>query len=89
MKKDQKLPNKKTFIVTIALENHYQTAQILYKINHIRILTTEVDHRIKEIHEIPHKIDISEHTVQIIIIEKSIHDQTQTDRTTRLILFKW
>ena len=55
----------KTFIVTIALENHYQIAQIIQEINHLITLTTEVDHQIKEIHESPHKIDIVDHTVEV------------------------
>ena len=38
-----------------------------------------------EIHEIRHKIDIVDHTVQITITEIIIHDQTQTPRITRLI----
>ena len=42
-------------------------------------------HQIKEIHEIPHKIDIVDHTVQITITEIIIHNQTQTNRITRLI----
>ena len=42
-------------------------------------------YQIKEINEIPHKIDIVDHTVEIPIIEICIHDQIQTDRITRLI----
>ena len=68
------------------LENHYQIAQIIQKINHLITLTTEVDHKIKEIHEIPLKFDLVDHTVEITIIEIIIHDQTQTDRIFRLII---
>ena len=42
-------------------------------------------HQIKEINKIPHQIDIVDHTVEIPIIEITIHDQIQTDRITRLI----
>ena len=49
------------------------------------ILTTQVDHQIKEIHEIPHKIDIVDHTAEIPIIEIIIHDHTQSDKIIRLI----
>ena len=79
-----KIYQTKTYIVTIALENHSQIAQTIQEINHPITLTTDVDHQIKEIHEIPHKIDIVDHTVKITIIEIFIHDQTQTDTITRL-----
>ena len=82
-----KIYQTKIFIVTTALENHYQIAQTIQEINQIIILTTEVDYQIKEIHEIPHNIDIVDHTVEITIIEIIIHVQTQTDRTIRLIPF--
>ena len=80
-----KIYKTETFTVTIALESHSQIAQIIQEINYLIPLTTELDHQIKEIHEIPHKIDIVDHTVQIHIIEIIIHDQTQTDRIIRLI----
>ena len=75
----------KSFIETIDLKNHYQIAQIIHEINPFIILTTEVDHQIKEIRKIPHKIDIVDHKVKITITEIIIHAQTQTDRITRLI----
>ena len=75
----------KIITVIIALENHYQLAQIIQEINHLITLTTEVDHQIKEIHEIPHKTDIVDHTAKILNIEIIIHDQTQKDRFFRLI----
>ena len=74
----------KTFIVTKALENHSQIAQIIQEINQNITLTTELDHQIKN-QEIAHKIDIVDHTVEKSIIEIIIHDQTQTDRIIRLI----
>ena len=84
MKKDQSYQSK-TFIVPIALENHSQIAQIIQKSNHLITLTTEVDHQIKEVHEIPHKIDIIDHRVEKPIIQINIQDQTQTDRIIALI----
>ena len=82
MKKNQNLPNK-----NFHSNNNfgYQIAQITREINHLIILSTEVDHQIKKFHEILHKIDIVEHTVEITIIEIIIHVQTQTDRIFRLI----
>ena len=80
-----KIYQTKIFIVTTALENHYQVAQTIQEINHLISLTTEADHQIKEIHEIPHNIDIVDHTVEITLIEIIIHVQTQTDSTIRLI----
>ena len=65
--------------------NHFQIAQIIQEINHLITLTTEVDHQIKEIHEIPHKTDIVDHTVEKLNIEITDHHQTQIDRTIRLI----
>ena len=79
MKKDQNLPIK-IITVIIALENHFQTAQIVQEINHLIILTTEVDHQTKGIHKIPHKTDIVDNTIEILNIEIIIHDQTQTDQ---------
>ena len=80
-----KIYQTKKFIVTTALENHYQIPHTTQEINHLIILTTEVDHQIKEIHEAPHKIDTVDHTVEITIIEVFIHIQTQTDRIIGLI----
>ena len=79
-----KIYQTKTFIAKTALENHYQIAQIIQEIYHLMNLTTEVVHHIKEIHEIPQKIDIVDHKVEIIVIE-IIHVQTQSDRIICLI----
>ena len=57
----------------------------LFKNNHLTNLTTEVDHQIKETHEITHKTDIVDHRVEIPSIEIIIHDQIQVDRIIRLI----
>ena len=48
MKKDQNLPQKKTFTLIIVSENHFQTVQIIREINHLITLTTEVDQRPKK-----------------------------------------
>ena len=42
-------------------------------------------HQTKEIHEISHKTDIVDKTVEIISIEIAIQDQIQTDLNFRLI----
>ena len=60
-------------------------AQIIQEINHLIILTIELDHQVHEIREIPHKIVIVDHTVEIPFIEIIIHNQFQTDRITQLI----
>ena len=75
----------KTFTVIIALENQFQIAQIIQEINLLITLTSEVDHQIKETHEVPHKTDIVDQTVETLNIEIIIHDQSQIDRTIRLI----
>ena len=61
------------YIVTIALENHFQIIKTILEINHHITLVIEVDHPNKEIHEISHKIDIVDQ-----IVETTTHDQTQT-----------
>ena len=66
----------KTFTIIIALENYFQIAQIIQEINHLITLFTEEDHQTKKIHEIPHKIDIVDHTVEILNIEITVHNQT-------------
>ena len=71
MKKDQN--QTKTYIVIIALENHFQTIQIILGINHHITLVIEVDQPNKEFHEISHKTDTIDRTV-----ETTIHDQIQT-----------
>ena len=89
MKKDQNLSNKNIHSTSSSgnqiSKNHYQIAQIIHEINHPIIPTTEVDHQIKEIHEIPHKIGIVDHIAQISITEIIIRNQIQADRITRLI----
>ena len=84
MKKDRNLQIKISTVI-ITPENHSRIAQIIQETNHLITLTTEVDHQIKEIHEIPHKTDIVDHTVEILNIEIIIHDQTQIDQIIRLI----
>ena len=75
----------KLLTVIIALKNHFQTAQIIQKINHLITLTTEVDHQTKEIHVISHKTSIVDQIVEILNIEIIIRNQTQTDQIIRLI----
>ena len=79
MKKDQKLPEKKTFILKIVQENHFQIIQITLENNHRIIRIIEEDHPTKEIHEVSQKTDIVDRIVEILNIEITIHDQTQTD----------
>ena len=84
MKKEQNLPNKNIHSNNSSgkpLPNSSNHSNIY----HLITLTTEVDHQIKEIHEIPHKMNIVDHTVEIPIIEIIIHDQTRTDRIIGLI----
>ena len=69
----------------IVLENHFQTVQIIQEINHPITLVTEADHQTNEIYLISHKIDIVDQIVEILGIEITIHDQTQTDQIIRLI----
>ena len=71
--------------VIIALENYFQIAQFIQEINHFIIVTTEVDHQIKEICEILHKTDMVDHRIEILNIEIIIDDQTQIYRTILLI----
>ena len=85
MEKYQKIYQTKTFTVIIALEKHFQIAETFHETNHHTTPTTGVDHQIKEDHEIPHKTDIVDHIVEIINIEIIIDNQTQIDRTIRLI----
>ena len=76
MKKDQNLPNKNFH------SNNSSGKPLPSSSNQSRnqsLITTEVDHQIKEIHEIPHKKDRVDHIVELPIIEIIIHDQTQTD----------
>ena len=65
----------------IALENHFQIAQIIQEASHLIFVITEIDHQIKEIHEILHKTDIGDHTVEILNIKIFIPDQIQIERT--------
>ena len=52
---------------------------------HLIIRIIEDDHQTKEIHEISHKTDIVDQTVEIISIEITIQDQIQTDLNFRLL----
>ena len=79
MKKDQNLPNKtKIYIVTTVQENHLQATQITQEINHNITQVIEVDHPNEEIHEISHKIDITDRIAKITKI--TIHDRIQTQQ---------
>ena len=76
-----KIHPTKTFIVVIVQENHFQMIQITLDNNHLIIQIIEDDYQIKEIH----KTDIVDQTVEIVNIEITIHDQTQTDLNFRLM----
>ena len=65
MKKDQNLPNKKVYIVITVQENHVQATQITQEINHHITQVIEVDHPNEKIHEISHKIDITDRIAKI------------------------
>ena len=67
------------------MKNHFQTDQTIQDTNHIITLATEEDHQTKEIHVISHKLDIVDQIVEIISVEITIRDQTQTDQNIRLI----
>ena len=82
MKKDQNSPNK-TFTVTINQENQSLITIIPLDNNHLTEITIAVDLQIKEIHEISHKIDIVDQTVETINIEITIQDQNQTEVITQ------
>ena len=84
LKKDQNLPNKNIHSNTssgkpLPNSSNHSRNQSPYNSNY---RGRSPDQRI---HEIPHKTDIVDHTVEIPIIEIIIHDQIQTDRITRLI----
>ena len=71
MKKDQNLP--KIYIVITVQENHFQATQITQEINHHITQIIEVDHPNEEIHEISHKIDITDQIAKMT--EITIHDR--------------
>ena len=54
-------------------ENHFQASQITQGINHHITQVIEVDHPNEKIHEIPHKIDITDRIAKINKI--TIHDR--------------
>ena len=59
-------------VITVR-ENHFQATQITQEINHHITQVIEVDHPNEEIHEISHKIDITDRIAKIIKI--TIHDR--------------
>ena len=67
------------------MENHFQTDQIIQDTNRIKTLATEKDHQTKEIHVISHKTDIVDQIVEVISVEITIRDQTQTEQNILLI----
>ena len=71
MKKDQNLKTK-MFTAIIAPESPFQAIKTTLVINHHITLVIEVDHPNNEIHEISHKIDITDR-----IVETTIHDRIQ------------
>ena len=73
MKKDQNLPNKNIYIVITVQENHFRATQITQGINHHITQVIEVDHPNEEIHEISHKIDITDRIAKIAKV--TIHDR--------------
>ena len=76
----------KTFKV-IVQENHFQITQNTLDNSHFIIRIIEEDHQIKEIHKISHKTDIVDQIVEIVDIEITIQDQTQTNLNFCLMLF--
>ena len=79
MKEDQNLQAKK-YTVKTALQNHFQVIQTNQETNHHLTQVIEVDPQNKEIHEKFHKIDIVDHTVEIIENEITIHDRIRIKR---------
>ena len=69
----------------IVQEKLFQITQITLENNQIIIRMIEDDHQTKEVHEISHKTDIVDETVETISIEITIQDQIQTDLNFRLI----
>ena len=69
MKKDQNLP-KKTFIVKIVQENHFQITPI---------------HHNKDIHQNSHKTDTFDHIAERVNVEITIQDQIPANLNFRLI----
>ena len=84
MKKDQNLTNK-----NIHSKNNsgkpLQITQTILDNNQLITRIIEEDHQIKEIHEVSHKTDIVDQTVEIVNIEITIQDQTQTNLNFRLM----
>ena len=85
--KKSKFTQKKTFIVKIAQENHFQITPITLDNNHLIIRIIEEDHHTKEIHEVFHKTDIVDHIVEIVNIKITIEDQIQTNLNFCLMPF--
>ena len=63
----------KIYIIKTVEENHFRATQITQGINHHITQVTEVDHPDEEIHEISHKIDITDRIAKITKI--TIHDR--------------
>ena len=84
MKKDQNLPNK-NFHSNNSSGSRFHITQITLDNNHLKIRTIEEDHQIKETHEISHKTDVVDQIVEIVNIEMTIQDQTQTNLKFRLM----
>ena len=78
MKEDQNLQTKIYTVIT-ALQNHFQVIQTNQETNHHLTQFIEVDPQNKEIHEVFHKKDIVDHTVEIIENEKTIHHRIRTE----------
>ena len=78
MKKDQKLPNRNIHSNNSS-GKPLPNIQITLENNHLIIQIIEDDHQRKKFHEISHKTDIVDQTVEIVNIERTIHDQIQTD----------
>ena len=66
-------------------ENHFQITPITLDNNHPIMRITEDDHHTKETHEISHKTDVVDHTLEIVNIEITIRNQFQTKLNFRLI----
>ena len=66
-------------------ENHLQAVQITQEINHHITQVIEVDHPNEEIHEISHKIDITDRTAKITKI--TIHDRIPIQQNSFWIQF--
>ena len=72
MKKDQFYQTKIYVVITVQ-ENHFQATQSTQEINHHITQVIEVDHPNEEIHEISHKIDITDQIAKITKITS--HDR--------------